>query len=139
MQAPGAARQGTRLAALAIAMSIESFRIDTPQALLDDLRQRLLHTRWPADLGDAGRRYGLSVPFMRELVAHWCTRFDWRRHEAALNRLPQFRARLHDGQHVHFVHERGHGPAPLPIVLTHGFPDSFARFTKLIPMLTDPA
>jgi microsomal epoxide hydrolase len=120
-------------------MTIEPFRIDTPQELLDDLRQRLLRTRWADDLGDAGWKYGLSVPFMRQLVTHWCDHFDWRSHEAALNRLHHFRATLRDGQRVHFVHERGHGPSPLPIVLTHGFPDSFARFTRLLPLLTDPA
>jgi microsomal epoxide hydrolase len=75
---------------------------------------------------------------MRELAAYWRAQFDWRSQEAALNRLAQFRVELKSGLHVHFIHERGRGPAPCPIVLTHGFPDSIARFVKLIPLLVDP-
>jgi microsomal epoxide hydrolase len=71
-------------------------------------------------------------------VSYWRNGFDWRAQEAAMNRFAHFRAEI-DGKRVHFIHERGKGPNPLPIVLTHGFPDSFLRFTKIIPMLTDPA
>ncbi len=76
---------------------------------------------------------------MKELVAYWRDRFDWRAQERSLNRLANFRATLKDGARIHFIHERGRGPHPLPIVLTHGFPDSVIRFAKIIPMLTDPA
>ena len=71
--------------------------------------------------------------------AHWRDRFDWRAQESALNSFANFRVTLKDGIGIHFIHERGRGPNPLPIVLTHGFPDSVARFAKIIPMLTDPA
>src|SRR5689334_25224703 len=120
-------------------MPVQPFRIDIAQEILDDLRDRLARTRWADDLGDDGWKYGLSVPWLRELVAYWRERFDWREHEAALNWLHHFRVTLRDGQDIHFVHERGRGPSPLPIVLTHGFPDSFVRFTRLIPLLVDPA
>jgi microsomal epoxide hydrolase len=120
-------------------MGIQPFQIEVRQDVLDDLKQRLARTRWVDDLGDDGWKFGLSIPYMRELVTHWHDRFDWREHEAVLNRLHHFRVTLGDGLGIHVVHERGHGPAPMPIVLTHGFPDSFLRFAKLIPMLTDPA
>jgi microsomal epoxide hydrolase len=120
-------------------MGVQPFRIDVPQEVLDDLKHRLARTRWVDDLGDVGWKYGLSIPYMRELVAHWHDRFAWREHEAVLNRLHHFRVTLSDGLGIHFVHERGNGPAPMPIVLTHGFPDSFLRFERLVPMLTDPA
>ena len=74
---------------------------------------------------------------MEELAGHWLTGFDWRQQEEALNRFSHFRADV-DGYGVHFIHERGKGDRPLPIILTHGYPDSFVRFLKIIPMLTDP-
>ena len=120
-------------------MSAQPFRIAIDQKILDDLHQRLDRTRWVDDLGDASWKYGLSIPYMRELAAYWRAGFDWRSQEAALNRFSQFRAELKGGLGVHFIHERGRGPDPFPIVLTHGFPDSIVRFAKLIPMLADPA
>ena len=120
-------------------MAPPPFVIDVDQRVLDDLRVRLEHTRWPRDLGNGDWRYGASIPYMKELVAYWRDGFDWRAQEKALNRFGNFRATLKDGTGIHFIHERGRGPNPLPIVLTHGFPDSVTRFAKIIPMLTDPA
>lgn len=120
-------------------MSVHAFRIAVEQQLLDDLNQRLDRTRWVDDLGDAGWKYGLSIPYLRELGAYWRTEFDWRSREIALNRFSQFRVTLKGGLSIHCIHERGHGPTPFPIILTHGFPDSIVRFSKLIPLLTDPA
>jgi len=120
-------------------MPVEPFVVKVNQSVLDDLHMRLDRTRWTCDLGDSGWSYGASVPYMQQLVAYWRDRFDWRGQEAALNRFANFRATLNDGLRIHFIHERGRGPEPLPIVLTHGFPDSVVRFTKIIPMLTDPA
>src|SRR5262249_6089754 len=121
------------------AVTIQPFRIDIAQDVLDDLQLRLARTRWTDDFGEAGWKYGLSIPRMRELVAYWHDDFDWREQESALNRLHHHRLVMGDGRSIHFVHERGLGPSPMPIVLTHGFPDSFARFIKLMPLLTDPA
>ena len=120
-------------------MPVEPFVVKVDQSVLDDLHMRLDRTRWTCDFGDSGWSYGASVAYMQQLVAYWRDRFDWRGQEAALNRFASFRATLNDGLRIHFIHERGRGPEPLPIVLTHGFPDSVVRFTKIIPMLTDPA
>lgn len=120
-------------------MSMHPFRITIEQGVLDDLQQRLERTRWVDDLDDSGWKYGLSIPYMRELASHWRDQFDWRSQEAALNRFSQFRVELKSGIGIHCIHERGRGPAPFPIVLTHGFPDSIVRFSKLIPLLVDPA
>src|SRR6185437_2686367 len=115
-----------------------AFEIHVPDSTLGDLRARLMHTRWIESLGYDGWRYGFDVAYLRELVRYWRERFDWRVHEAAMNRFGNFRATV-GGAAIHFIHERGRGPDPLPIVLTHGFPDSVLRFAKIIPMLTDPA
>jgi Epoxide hydrolase N terminus len=76
--------------------------------------------------------------YLQSLTEYWHDRYDWRREEAALNQLPHYRLAL-DGFHLHFVHVRGKGPSPLPLILTHGWPGSFVEMIKLLPLLTDPA
>ena len=117
-------------------MSPGKFVVHVPQQTLDDLQARLARTRW-ADEIDAGWTLGTDGNELRALVDYWVGVFDWRRQEDAMNRFAHFRAEL-NGFNVHFIHERGVGDRPLPIVLTHGYPDSFLRFAKIIPMLTHP-
>jgi pimeloyl-ACP methyl ester carboxylesterase len=113
------------------------FDFHTTPAALDDLRSRLRATRWPSSF-TPGWSLGTDVEFLRDLVAYWADEFDWPAQEAALNRLPRFRLTV-AGRGVHVVHARAAGGAPaLPVVLTHGWPDSFWRYTKVIPLLTDP-
>ena len=119
-------------------MAVQPFRVDVPQATLDDLRGRLARTRWTDEIEGAGWDYGTHLGYLKELTDYWRDGFDWRAREAELNSFDQFRAEI-DGFGVHFVHERGKGPEPMPILLLHGWPDSFYRFHKMIPMLTDPA
>jgi pimeloyl-ACP methyl ester carboxylesterase len=119
-------------------MSIQSFTIAIPQATLDDLQERLARTRWPDEVEEAGWNYGTNLAYMKELVGYWQHKFDWRAQEKKLNEFAQFRTQI-DGLGIHFIHERGKGPNPTPIILTHGWPDSFYRMSKIIPMLTDPA
>jgi pimeloyl-ACP methyl ester carboxylesterase len=119
-------------------MSVERFEVAIPDEVLGDLHRRLARTRLPEAEADAGWEAGTSPAFLRRLVHYWQTGFDWRAQEAALNRFSHFRAEV-GGLGIHFIHERGRGEAPMPLILTHGYPDSFLRFTKLIPLLTDPA
>jgi len=121
------------------AQGVDAFHVAVPDDLIDDLHTRLARTRWIRDTDDdGGWSHGLSVPYLRALVQYWRHGFDWPAQQAAINRLPHFRTDV-DGVGVHFIHKRGKGPSPFPIILTHGFPDSFLRFAKLIPLLTDPA
>jgi pimeloyl-ACP methyl ester carboxylesterase len=119
-------------------MSVDPFKVSVTQDTLDDLRGRLARTRFPDEVSEAGWDYGANLAYMRELVDYWRDGFDWRTQEEAINRLDHFRAEV-DGFGIHFIHERGKGPDPMPLVLIHGWPDSFFRFHKLVPMLTDPA
>jgi pimeloyl-ACP methyl ester carboxylesterase len=118
-------------------MQIEPFRIAVPEDVLVDLRTRLERTRFPDEIPGSGWRYGTDLAYLRELVAYWRDRYDWRAEEARLDQLHHFRARV-GGLAIHFIHERGVGPRPLPLVVTHGWPGSVAEFTKIIPLLTDP-
>jgi hypothetical protein len=119
-------------------MTVRPFQVSVSSVVLDDLRTRLGATRWPDSVAGAGWDHGADLGYMRELVAYWQGRFDWRTQEAKLNELPHFRAEI-DGLGIHFVHVRGEGSKPLPIVLTHGWQGSFFEFAKLIPLLTQPA
>src|SRR6266699_3085079 len=114
------------------------FTIAVPQAVLDDLRERLARTRFPDQPPGAPWAYGTDLGYLRELVSYWQTRYDWRKHEAELNGFRQFTAPV-AGIGVHFLHEEGRGPSPLPLILSHGWPGSVWEFHKIIPMLTDPA
>ncbi|AQZ65920.1 Epoxide hydrolase [[Actinomadura] parvosata subsp. kistnae] len=118
--------------------SIHPYRIDIPQAQLDDLHRRLAATRWPDELPGVGWSYGIPVGYMKKLAEYWRTGFDWRAAEARLNAFPQFTTRI-DGQNIHFVHARSPEPDALPLIITHGWPGSVAEFMKVIGPLTDPA
>lgn len=119
-------------------MTPEKFTIQIPDAQLADLAHRLETTRWPDEIENSGWEYGVSLDYLRSLTDYWRQSYNWRREEAALNQVPQYRIAL-NGFQIHFVHVRGKGPAPLPLILTHGWPGNFIEFTKLIPLLTDPA
>lgn len=121
-----------------IDINIQPFTIHIAQHTLDDLRERLARTRWPDEVEEAGWEYGTNLEYLKSLMAYWHHQFDWRAQEARLNHFAQFRADI-DGFGVHFIHERGQGPKPLPIILTHGWPGSFFEMVKMIPLLTDPA
>ena len=119
-------------------MTPEPFQVDVPDGVLDDLHQRLHHTRWATDYGNDDWHYGVNGDWLRSLVAYWLTEYDWRAQEAAINAFPQFRVRL-DGIPIHFIHVRGKGPSPLPLILTHGWPWTFWDFHAVIGPLSDPA
>jgi len=118
-------------------MSVQPFAIRIPQGVLDDLHRRLDQTRWPDEIPGTGWEYGADLAFMRELVGFWRRSFDWRRWEERLGELRHFRWES-DGLGIHFIHERGRGPRPFPLILTHGWPGSFLEMLGLIPLLTDP-
>jgi pimeloyl-ACP methyl ester carboxylesterase len=118
-------------------MSIQPFPIAIEHATLDDLRERLARTRWPDEAEHAGWSYGTNLGYLKKLVDYWQHSYDWRAQEAKLNQFAQFRADI-DRSRLHFLHVRGKGPNPTPLLLIHGWPDSFYRFHKIIPLLTDP-
>lgn len=119
-------------------MALEPFHIHVPEEVLNDLKNRLHQVRWPDQPENTAWERGTEITYLQSLVAYWREQYDWRAQEAELNRFSQFRCPI-DGIDIHFVHERGKGPNPLPLILTHGWPDSYLRYRKIIPLLTDPA
>ncbi len=118
-------------------MDIHPRTIHIPEQTLTDLRDRLARTRWPDEVEGAGWGYGIPLGYMREVVEYWRDGFDWRAQEARIDAFRHYRADI-DGFGVHFIHERGRGPAPLPLLITHGWPSSFVEMLDLIPLLIDP-
>jgi epoxide hydrolase len=120
-----------------LSSDIRSFRVEVPEADLDDLQARLARVRWPDELPDVGWSHGVPLGYVRELVDHWRSGYDWRAHEARLNSYPQFVTTI-DGQRVHFVHVRSPEPNALPLICTHGWPMSVFEYVDLIGPLSDP-
>ncbi|WP_225729564.1 MULTISPECIES: epoxide hydrolase family protein [unclassified Nocardia] len=117
--------------------NIRPFRIEIPQARLDDLRARLGGVRWPDELPGVGWDYGMPVSYLRSLAEYWRDQYDWRAVEKELNELPQFVTEI-DGQQMHFVHVRSPEPDALPLVLSHGWGSTFTEFLEVIGPLSDP-
>lgn len=113
---------------------IRPFRIDVPQADLDDLQNRLARTRWADQIPGSGDAYGVSTDRVRHLVEQW-QRLDWRAMEARLNEHPQFITEI-DGQDIHFLHLRAAGESAFPLLLLHGWPGTFAEFLAVAGPLT---
>ena len=118
-------------------MDVQPFVVNLRDRDLDDLRERLRRTRWPDEIEDAGWDYGSNLGYVRELCAYWAERFDWRAQEERINRFPQFRTEM-EGLGIHFVHVRGTGPAPRPLLITHGWPSTFVELLPIVPLLADP-
>jgi epoxide hydrolase len=116
---------------------VTPFRVEIAEAALDDLRQRLLRTRWPEAEPVADWSQGVPHGYLRDLCRYWADGYDWRATEARLNALPQFRTEI-DGLGIHFVHVRSPHPDALPLIITHGWPGSVIEFLKVIGPLTDP-
>jgi pimeloyl-ACP methyl ester carboxylesterase len=120
-------------------MQIKPFLVNIPDPQLDALRARLRQTRWPDDGYETEAwTQGTDPEWLRALVEYWATAYDWRAAEQRLNREPQFIAQV-GGLGIHYLHRRGVGPKPYPLIVTHGWPGSFAEFLELLPHLCDPA
>ncbi|GAA1948806.1 epoxide hydrolase [Nocardioides panacihumi] len=122
-------------------MPVHDFTVDVPAAVVDDLRQRLRLTRWPDQIPGSGWSRGTDADYLRDVVDHWATDYDW---PAAQNRLNAFRHLLVDvgdpeGAVVHVVHEKGEIDGALPVALLHGWPSSFVQMLPLLPLLTHPS
>jgi pimeloyl-ACP methyl ester carboxylesterase len=109
------------------------------QSAIDDLMARLQRTRWSPEIGNSRWEYGANGAFLKDLVEYWQRGFDWRKQEAEINRYAHFRLDVIDGVPIHFIRESGKGPAPMPLILTHGWPWTFWDWHQLIGPLTDPA
>ena len=116
----------------------DSFEIRVSDADVEDLQRRLAAARWPVDTPGEAWSYGTDQAYLRELIAYWRDDYDWRRHETELNAFDHFTTTI-EGQLIHFVHQRGRGPSPLPLLITHGWPGTIWEMLPSVRALSDPA
>jgi len=117
---------------------IKPFTAKIPQSVFDDLKLRLMQTRWPDEITNSDWKYGADLSFMKELAAYWTNTFNWRKVEDEINFYPNFIGEI-KGHKIHFLHIKGNGKRSVPLLITHGWPGSFLEMMKLIPLLTqDP-
>ena len=119
------------------AAEVKEFTIHVQDSVLADLKSRLERARLPDQIPGSGWDYGSDRAYMDELLEYWRTEYDWRKHEAALNALPHFKADI-DGIDMHFVHLRSKEADAMPLVITHGWPGSVYEFMEVVGPLTDP-
>jgi pimeloyl-ACP methyl ester carboxylesterase len=117
--------------------NVQSFRVDVPEAALDDLRRRVEATRWPSKELVADRSQGVQLETMQELARFWTSEYEWRAAEDKLNALPQFKTQI-DGLDIHFIHVRSKHDDALPLIMTHGWPGSVIELLETVGPLTDP-
>src|SRR5690349_17777883 len=116
--------------------AIRPFRVEIPQEALEDLRRRLTALRLPSRELVRDRSQGVQLATIEELALYWATEYDWRRCEARLNALPQFKTEI-DGVDIHFIHVRSRHEDALPLVMTHGWPGSVIELLETVGPLTD--
>lgn len=118
-------------------MNIQPFTVRIANSDIEDLMQRLEHTRWPDEVTDAGWEYGIPLKLMQDMVQYWQTEFDWHKVEQRINSFSNYKAEI-DGMEIHFIYERGSGSKACPLLIPHGWPSSFYEMLDLIPYLTHP-
>ena len=119
------------------ANEIRPFHVDIPDEALDDLRRRIAATRWPSKELVEDRSQGVQLATLQALARHWASDYDWRKAEAKLNALPQFRTEI-DGVDTHFIHVKSRHEHALPLIMTHGWPGSVIELLEVVGPLTDP-
>jgi pimeloyl-ACP methyl ester carboxylesterase len=119
------------------AVGIQPFHVEFSDDRLDDLRSRIAETRWPGEELVGDQSQGVQIAMLRELARYWETDYDWRKVEAKLNALPQFKTEI-DGVDIHFIHVKSSHDDALPLIITHGWPGSVIEMLEVIGPLTDP-
>src|ERR1700747_70045 len=137
LRARGNAETAAQSAVPAATKDVTPFKVQVPQAALDDLERRLKSTRWPERETVGDWTQGVPLQKAKALVAYWRDKYDWRRFEARINAFPQYRTQI-DGVGIHFIHVRSPHQNALPIILTHGWPGSVVEFMEVIGPLSDP-
>ena len=114
----------------------KQFQVHIKPEIIEDLKKRLAETRWPDQVENADWEYGTDLSYLKTLCNYWGNEFNWSKQEDNLNELPHFKIKIND-TNIHYIHQKGNGKNNIPLLLTHGFPDSFIRFLKIIPLLTE--
>ena len=118
--------------------TIEPFTLPVSSSAWEDLRARVKRTRWPDEISNSNWANGFDLKFLKDLCRYWSEDFDWQAQIDRLSLFPHYRFQAEEGK-VHFLHVKGKGSSPIPLIMTHGWPGSFLEMLEIIPLLTDPA
>ncbi|MDR6804866.1 pimeloyl-ACP methyl ester carboxylesterase [Dyadobacter sp. BE34] len=116
---------------------MQPFKIQISAQEVDYLKQRLANARWTTPAIQNGWEKGVPVDYLKQAADYWQHRFDWKQQEAHLNQYPHFITEI-EGQNIHYLHIRSARANAVPLMLIHGWPGSFADFTRIIEPLTNP-
>ena len=116
---------------------IKPFKIDIPEKTLKEINTKVKNYPWHEMPNDGGWEYGSNLSYMKEIARYWVKDFDWKKHEVEINKFSNFKSSV-DNIEIHFIHEKGSGPNPTPLLLMHGWPGSVVEFLPIIEKLAHP-
>ena len=118
-------------------LGIKPFRVDVPDDTIEAIRARVAAYPWHEMPDDGGWEYGTNLNYLKEFCDYWVNDFDWRKQEAEINRFSHFKAPV-DGIDLHFIHEKGSGENPRPLIVSHGWPGTIVEFLDFVDLLAHP-
>lgn len=117
--------------------AVQPFSVAIPDDTLTTIQARVKDYPWHEMPNDGGWDYGTNLDYMKTFCDYWVQQYDWREHEAAINRFSHFTVPI-DGIDIHFIHEKGSGPNPKPMIISHGWPGTIVEFLDFIDLLAHP-
>ena len=116
---------------------IRPFKINISNKIIEDINTKVANYSWHEMPDDGGWTYGTNLDYMKEISKYWIDKFDWRKTEEKINKFQNFKSSI-DGIDIHFIHEKGSGTNPKPLLLSHGWPGSIVEFLHIIDQLAHP-
>ena len=116
---------------------VKPFKVDIPDQIIKDIYNKVKKYPWHEMPNDGGWEYGTNIDYMKEISKYWVNKFDWRKHEAEINKYSNFTTEV-DDLDIHFIHEKGSGSKPMPLLISHGWPGSIVEFLHIIEKLAHP-
>jgi len=116
---------------------IEPFKLNVSDNILKEINNKVKNYPWHEMPDDGGWEYGTNLKYMKEISDYWVNKFDWKKHEKKINKFSNFKTDI-GGIKMHFIQEKGSGPKPMPLLITHGWPGSIVEFLNIIEKLAHP-
>jgi len=116
---------------------IKSFKVEISNEILQNINSKVKNYQWHEMPDDGGWDYGTNLDYMKEFAEYWSSKFDWKKTEEKINKFKNFKTNI-DGIDIHFIHEKGSGSNPKPLLLNHGWPGSIVEFLDIIDQLAHP-
>jgi len=113
------------------------FKVNISDQIIQNIYDKVKKYPWHEMPNDGGWEYGTNLDYMKEISKYWVSEFDWRKHEKEINKFPNFITEI-DNIDIHFIHEKGSGSKPMPLIISHGWPGTIVEFLHIIEKLAHP-